>query len=223
MAHRIALIHATPLACPPVADAFAALWPEAKLMNILDDSLSPDLQLAGSLQPPLEQRFVDLGRYAVSTGAQAILFTCSAFGSAIDRVRRLSGVPTLKPNEAMYQQALQLARAGQGRVGLLTSFAPAAASMRQELLAEAELQGLTLELHETCIPQAIEALARHDTESHDRLIAEAAHAMPACDVLMLGQFSMARSHSAASAHLSCPVLTSPHAAVQSLRRQLTDL
>jgi hypothetical protein len=46
---RIALIHATPLAMDPVGNAFELLWPEALRMNLLDDSLSADLALAGSL------------------------------------------------------------------------------------------------------------------------------------------------------------------------------
>ena len=44
---KIALIHATPLAMQPVSEVFAALWPEAKCRNLLDDSVSPDLQEQG--------------------------------------------------------------------------------------------------------------------------------------------------------------------------------
>ena len=38
-APRIALIHATPMAIQPVNTSFQKLWPQAKLQNILDDSL----------------------------------------------------------------------------------------------------------------------------------------------------------------------------------------
>lgn len=43
MSIRIALIHATPVAMPPVIEAFQRGWPEAETMNLLDDSLSSDL------------------------------------------------------------------------------------------------------------------------------------------------------------------------------------
>ena len=46
---RIALIHALRHSPPPVETAFAALWPEARLMNLLDDSLSADLARDGAI------------------------------------------------------------------------------------------------------------------------------------------------------------------------------
>ena len=40
---RITLIHALKHSIVPIEAAFARLWPEARLMNLLDDSLSADL------------------------------------------------------------------------------------------------------------------------------------------------------------------------------------
>ena len=108
IAPRIALIHATPLAMDPVANAFELLWPEAKRMNLLDDSLSADLALAGSLNQAMVARMVCLAQYVKTCGADAILFTCSAFGPAIDEVKRTISLPTLKPNEAMFSDALDI-------------------------------------------------------------------------------------------------------------------
>src|SRR6188768_2454228 len=112
MPPRIALIHATPLAIEPIADAFTRLWPQAQLMNLLDDSLSVDRARDGKLTDAMTLRFVDLSLYAVSTGCNAILFTCSAFGPAIEAAGNAAGVPTLKPNESMFEQALALAQPG---------------------------------------------------------------------------------------------------------------
>jgi hypothetical protein len=50
----------------------------------LDDSLAADLARAGRLDTAMTTRFVTLADYAVALGAQAILFTCSAFGPCID-------------------------------------------------------------------------------------------------------------------------------------------
>ncbi|MCC2676723.1 MAG: Asp/Glu/Hydantoin racemase, partial [Ramlibacter sp.] len=49
MPPRIALVHATPLAVEPIRSAFQRLWPQARLMNLLDDSLSADRAEAGEL------------------------------------------------------------------------------------------------------------------------------------------------------------------------------
>ena len=70
---RIALIHALKHSLTPIESSFARLWPDATLMNLLDDSLSADLARDGRLTPGMTDRFLALGRYAASTGANAIL------------------------------------------------------------------------------------------------------------------------------------------------------
>ena len=60
-------------------------------MNLLDDSLAPDLARDGRLTPAMTERFLGLARYARSTGADAILFTCSAFGPCIEACARGAG------------------------------------------------------------------------------------------------------------------------------------
>jgi len=126
---RITLIHALKHSIAPIEASFARLWPDARLMNLLDDSLSADLARDGRLTDAMTGRFLSLGRYAASTGADAILFTCSAFGPCIEAVaREHAPMPVLKPNEAMIEQA-----AARGhRIGLLSTFAPTLASMPRE-------------------------------------------------------------------------------------------
>jgi hypothetical protein len=47
-------------------------------MNLLDDSLSADLARDGRLTFAMTERFRAIGSYVTSTGADAMLFTCSA-------------------------------------------------------------------------------------------------------------------------------------------------
>src|SRR5262245_36112959 len=103
---RISLIHALRHSIAPIEASFARLWPEVRLMNVLDDSLSSDLARDGRLTDGMTERFLGLGRYVASTGADALLFTCSAFGPCIEAVKRAHApMPVLKPNEAMIEQA----------------------------------------------------------------------------------------------------------------------
>ncbi|MCQ4159686.1 aspartate/glutamate racemase family protein [Roseomonas sp. GC11] len=207
---RIALIHALRHSPPPVEAAFARLWPEARLMNLLDDSLSADLARDGALTPAMTERFLALARYAAGTGARGILFTCSAFGPCIEAVREaLFPLPVLKPNEAMIEEAVAAGR----RIGLLASFAPTLASMPPEFPAGVMLRPVLA-------VGALAALDRGDTAEHDRLAAEAASPLADCDAVALAQFSLASAAPAVAAVTGRPVLTTPDSAVRKLRRML---
>src|SRR5437762_11527781 len=96
----------------PVHAAFARLWLEAECTDLLDTALSVDRERDGELTPAMTRRIAALAEYADGTGAAGILFTCSAFGEAIEAAASASRVPVLKPNEAMFEAAL-----GVGKIG----------------------------------------------------------------------------------------------------------
>jgi Asp/Glu/hydantoin racemase len=207
---RIALIHALKHSIVPIEVAFAKHWPDARLVNSLDDSLSADLARDGRLTDAMTARFRAIGRYVVSTGADAILFTCSAFGPCIDAVARdHAQIPVLKPNEAMIEQAVKQGR----RIGLLSTFPPTLASMPVEFPASIQLVPKLAE-------GALAALDRGDRTEHDRLVVEASKALRDCDLIALAQYSMAPAAAAVAEATGRPVLTTPDSAVMKLKDML---
>ena len=224
---RIALIHATALAMEPIQSAFGCHWAQARCMNLLDDSLSTDRAAAGSLTPGMVQRFIALTEYARRADCTGILFTCSAFGPAIEAAGAAVGLPTLKPNEAMFEEALAYGVTAEhglaqcGTLGLIATFEASISSMSAELLDMARQQGRRIDLRTCFVPEAMEDLAQGRTAEHHRKIAEAARSLRGCDVVMLAQFSMAAALPMVQAELSCPVLSSPDCAVLALRKKLT--
>lgn len=213
---RITLIHALAHSIAPINDALSRDWPEVQRMNLLDDSLSADLAHAGALDAAMTARFVALGDYAAATGADAILFTCSAFGPCIDAVkRRLSPLTVLKPNEAMIDEVVAAVRADGGRVGLVASFAPTLASMQPEFPGDVPLSTRLAD-------GALAALDRGDIQAHDQAALRAAQTLAAqgCTVIALAQFSLARARPLLAAATGLPVLTTPDSAIRALRRQL---
>ena len=107
MKSRIALIHATRAAISPVELAFSKIWPEAAYWNLLDEGLNQLLERAGELDEQIQQRFVRLATYAVDTGIDGLLFTCGAFGPAMEQFKKRFISPTLKPNEAMFEVGIE--------------------------------------------------------------------------------------------------------------------
>ncbi len=210
---RIALIHALAHSVEPINAELTREWPEAIRMNLLDDSLSGDLARGNrGLDAAMHQRFEDLACYAQSTGAQAILFTCSAFGACIEAVAaRRPHMPVLKPNEAMVAEATAIG----GRLGLIASFAPTLASMPAEFPPE-------LALETALVPEALDALNRGDGPAHDQAVVQAANRLmlQGCTAIALAQFSMARAQPMVAKALGVPVLTTPASAVRALRQRL---
>ena len=216
---RIALIHALRHSPGPIAEAFARLWPAPRLMNLLDDSLSADLARDGAITPAMTQRFLDLAGYARRTGADAILFTCSAFGPCIEAVKAAHPtIPVLKPNEAMIEAALDAAP--DGRIGLLATFPATLPSMRPEFAAAAAARATPLHLSEACAPDALAALDAGDVAGHDSAATAVAATMGDATVIALAQFSLARAAASVSAATGKPVLTTPDSAVARLKALL---
>ena len=213
---RITLVHALKHSIVPIEASFAKLWPDARLMNLLDDSLSADLARDGGLTDAMTERFLRLGRYAAGTGSDAILFTCSAFGPCIEAVARAHApMPVLKPNEAMIDEAVALQRTRGGSVGLVASFGPTLASMVPEFPADVPLR--TALAH-----GALDALDRGDLAAHDHAVLQAAETLASqgCTLIALTQFSLARARDPLAAALALPVLTTPDSAVRALRQRL---
>lgn len=215
---RIALIHATPAAVDPIKAAFAEAWPEPDLVNLLDDSLSRDRALTAELTDGIYGRFDALGRYAVSLGADAILFTCSAFGPAIERVARSVAMPVLKPNEAMFAEAIAIG----GKIGMLATFGPSIASMAEEFEQQARQAGASTMLSSVFVPSAMAALLAGRRDEHDALVAEAAAELTDCNAIMLAQFSMAPAASRLRGKMRAPILTSPASAISALKNRLAS-
>jgi aspartate/glutamate racemase len=210
---RIVLIHAVSVAVQPVQDAFARGWPEAETVNLLEDSLSPDLEAAGELTQSLMNRISALARYGIDIGARGILFTCSAFGEAIDAVAARADIPVLKPNEAMFEEALEAGN----RIGLLATFQPSVPSMEKEFFQMAEQRGKVVKLESLWVPGAMDALKSGDGDTHDRLLAQGASNLSSCDAVMLAHFSTARALPSVSRAINRTVLTSPDSAIARLK------
>jgi aspartate/glutamate racemase len=209
----VALIHALPHAIAPINTEMERAWPECRRVNLLDDSLPGDLARSPD---GLDARFFDrlhaLAEYALSVGADGLLFSCSAFGPCIEAVAaRHPGVPVLKPNEAMIAEAA----AHGGRIGLIGTFAPTLESMPAEFPSGCDVRVLLAD-------GALDALNAGDGDRHDALIADGARRLAAegCAVIALAQFSMARASEQVSRACGVPVLTTVASAVQAMRVRL---
>jgi len=213
---RIALIHATRAAIDPIETASRNLWPEAEMVSIMEEGLAADRAKSEDLTAAMTNRIVRLARYAEDISADGILFTCSAFGEAIEAAARTSPIPVMKPNEAMFDAAFSYGDS----VAMIYTFAPAAVSLEEEFQEEARRRGRKATLTTVFCDEALEAKRAGEDETHDRLIAETVLGVDGADVLMLAQFSMASAAPLARLKTDIPILTSPEAEMVSIMEEL---
>ncbi|WP_439525269.1 aspartate/glutamate racemase family protein [Marivita sp.] len=217
-APRIALIHALEESVAPIRRAFASLWPDAQTADLLDASLSADLMRAGALDEAMVQRFLTLGRYAASgTGSldtRAILFTCSAFGPAIGAVKADLPIPVMRPNEAAFDEALEMGE----RIALVVTFAPSLPSLTRELQDMAQARGKTVQITPVFAEGALSALNAGEGARHDEAVLRACEGLGQQESIVLGQFSLARAARVLQPQADCPVVTTPDSAVRALRQ-----
>ena len=210
---KIYLVHAQRVSIDPIEAAFQSLWPEARPAHLLEESLFSDFGRDGRLTEAMIERFRALGRYCVGAGADAILFTCSAFGPAIDAVKRDQRIPVLKPNEALYDELLD----NGGRIALLATFAPTIPSMMAEIAAYSGTKSASLRVDTHLVEGALDALQNNRPDEHNRLIADAARSFANHNAIAFAQFSMAPARALAEAHIKIPLLTTPDTAIRKLR------
>jgi aspartate/glutamate racemase len=214
---RIVLLHGTPVAVDPIQKSFAARWPDAETVNLLDDSLSVDRAKDHDLTPRMFERFTELGGYARRIGADGILVTCSAFGPAIERMAKELPVPVLKPNEAMFRAALTKGK----KIGMLATFAPSVVTMTEEFDEFVREAGSKATLRTIVVEGAMDALRKGDAQTHNNLVAARAPELAGCDAIMLAHFSTSRAADKVCAAVSTAVLTAPDAAVDRLKSLVT--
>jgi hypothetical protein len=216
---RIALIHALPDSVEPANKAFDELWPEAWKFNLLDDALARDLAAAGGkITMEINSRIIDLSRYAMATGANGILYTCSAFGQSIKAAALLAPIPVLRPNEAAVDAALD---AGP-RIALLATFLATVGMMKAEVEVRAKERGLSPTIEARHVPGALDALQAGRGDEHDALIAKAAAELPPVDSVVLAQFSMTRAAKVIAPVAGRQVITTPGSGIAKLKALLAQ-
>jgi len=211
---KVGLIHALEESEAPIRESFKKIWPEAILNEYSDFQLSVD-RANGLDESSIRSRIIDLGQEAVNDHVDAILYTCSAFGDAIEAAKNRFDLPILKPNESAFQNAIS---AGVD-VNILVTFEPSLELLINEF--EVMSRGMYINVKGHLIEDALKLLKENQVESHNQKIISAVEMIPSHETVILGQFSMARA--AEEIETSMPdrlVLNTPDAAVTALKELL---
>lgn len=220
MSKKLGLIHTSATLVPvfqELIDKYLA-GKDLKVFNIVDDSLIKNTIERNQLTPDTARRVVDYVGSAEAAGADYILVTCSSIGSAVEAAAGLSGVPVLRVDQPMADQAVQMGQ----RVGVVatlsTTLEPTQDLVRRRALAAGKDIQITAKLCEG----AFDALMSGNAAKHDEMVAAALKALSTqVDVIVLAQASMARVvGQLAPEDKKVPILASPPIAMEYLAKVL---
>lgn len=208
---RVAFLHTGSVVIPPVMELAGRLLPGADTINYLDDRIVADLgDDVRSISVP--DRVADLVQAAKSAGAEVVMLTCSSISQLAAPAAERVGIPVLRIDEAMADQAVTLGERIVVLATLPTTCSPTAALIEER----AALAGAVCQITSNVIEGAFEAVSRGDRDTHDRLVAAAIESVaPSVDVIVLAQVSMASA--ADQVTVGIPVLTSLEPGIQRLR------
>jgi Asp/Glu/hydantoin racemase len=213
---KLGLSHTSATLVPVFARLCKEKLSGVEIFNIADDSLVKGIREAGSLTAQIARRVTGYLESAELAGADHILVTCSSIGPAVEAGAKLIGVPVLRVDQPMADQAVQTGKRI-GVVATLTTTLEPTADLIQRRAARA---GKEIELTSRLAEGAFEALMGGDPAKHDALVANALRELSRqVDVIVLAQASMARVvETLKPEEKRVPILASPGIAVDYLAR-----
>ena len=210
----LGLIHTSATLVPVFQQLCTQYLPGVQVFNIVDDSLIKNVIRNNALLPKTARRVVDYAGSAEAAGADFILYTCSSIGAAVETAARLTTVPVLRVDQPMADQAVRTGK----RIGVIATLPTTLEPTSDLVKRRAAAAGKEIELQSRLCEGAFDALMRGDTETHDRMVAEALKELSSqVDVIVLAQASMARVVEGLNeADKKVPILSSPAIAIQHL-------
>jgi Asp/Glu/hydantoin racemase len=212
----IVVVHTGPVTVQPLKTQFSELIPDARVINIIDDSLLNDVRTAGHLTQEVTSRIYTYMSNAQAMGADIILNACSSVGEATDLLRQMIRIPIVKVDEVMADEASRIG----SRIGVVATVQTTLEPTTRLIRKKATEHNRSIEVTERIAPGAFDALLAGDSDRHDAILKQTIlDLVEAVDVVVLAQVSMARLVPSLG-ETRVPVLSSPRSGVEAVKRAL---
>jgi aspartate/glutamate racemase len=215
----VVVVHTGPATVQPIKQQFQQILPDVRVVNIMDDSLLNDVMAAGHLTEAVTGRIVSYMQLGQQMGAAALLNACSSVGEAASAARPAIGIPLIKIDEVMAEQAV----AAGPRIGVVATVKTTLEPTVRLIKAKAATAGRAIEVTEALAEGAFQALLDGKGDLHDDIVKRTIRTLAdKVDVIVLAQVSMARLVPSLT-DLKVPVLSSPQSGVEAVRVALEKL
>ncbi len=214
---KVYIIHTSLVSHAELNALFAELVPDAKVHNIVDDSLLHDVMQNGGITPKVISRMCSYVQAAAANGADLIFNQCSSVGEAADIAAQLVSVPVLKVDAPMSEKAVELGK----KIGVVATVRSTMKPSCNLVRSKAAEAGKQIDVVEYLVDGALDVLMKEkNREKHNAMVLESVRRAEAeCDVIVLAQGSMTVLLPELQ-DVKKPVLTSPRLGVERARKLL---
>lgn len=197
---------------PVITDLIGELIPDAEILHFVDSDVLATVVREQGISDKSEARMVYLAQAAEAAGADVIFSACSSLGPTLDAAQRAVGVPVVKIDQAMSQEAAKW-----DRVGVLATVPTTLGPTSGLIAASAQQVGRRPQIVQRLCPGAFDVLMGGDRDKHDDMVAEqAAELAKEVDIIVLAQASMRRLVDRLEGETGLRVLSSPRSGVELL-------
>ncbi len=216
---KVAVIHTTPVTIPALKKEILAACGQVEVINLLDDSMLPEINQSGKITPDVRYRLHTLMLLAQSAGADAVLCACSSIGGIFEEGRALLSVPALRIDEPMAERA-----AAFHKVGVAATLQSTIGPTTELILCKAAALGREIAVDAKVIDNVGTLLAEGREALYDQIVGDELRKL-ACnnDVVVLAQASMARAVAGFGEEERQRFLTSPVSGVAALAKRLAEI
>lgn len=205
---RIGVIHTTPATLQSTEELIKSIIDGAEVMNILDDTILPDMAAQNHVEM-VRERWITYAGILEKMGADAVLSACSTVGPYAEESDGILKIPVVRIDEAMCQRAADIG----GKITVLATFHPTLKPTTDLI----KRKNPSADIKTVLIDEAYRELAKGNREKHNRLIADKVREEEdSADVIVLAQASMA----SALEERSEKILTSPEMGIRRLKEIL---
>lgn len=215
----LAIIHTTTATVEPLKALAAEVLPGCEVINLVDDSILPQLVRNGGDLSQVEGRLTQYARIASDAGADAILEACSSVGEVVAKMAESVSIPVVRIDDAMAEAAIQRGQ----RIGVAATLPTTLNPTMRLLEVKAKNAGKSIDIKTALADSAYRKLMAGDRDGHDAdLVETLLDLAQEVDVVVLAQASMARVLPLLPLDLQDKFLTSPRFGMERVKAALSQ-
>ena len=217
MKKKLAIIHTTPVTIEPLKDLAARIIGDCEIMNLVDDSILPQLSQNGGNVLEIAGRWGNYAKTAEQLGADCILNACSSIGELVKYTQPKVATPIVRIDDAMAEFAVNSAE----RIGVAATLETTLRPTLELLKQKAKDRKKQIEFEPILVESAYQKLLANDKEGHDSDLSAALKKLAEkVEIVVLAQASMARVVSTFSPGEQCRFVTSPELGMEAVKQIL---